>query len=115
MSDMTDLEITRLCAEAMEAPPTLPGSSDIWAVSIAYRPEGKSTKCWVRSTYDPLHDDAQAMALVKKFDMRIAEHSYDHWRAAIPNQQIGLDYTSHEQDLNRAICECVARMQKARG
>ena len=48
---MTDLELTKLCAEAMgiEISPVRHGDGDF-------------------SLYDPLHDDAQAMALVKKFE-----------------------------------------------
>ena len=107
---MEDLEITRLAAEAM--------GIKVWESPI----RGTIMRHWfmsaghpsVQTEYNPLHDDAQAMALVKKFGMRIAEPSSDHWRAAIPNPQIGLDHTSDEQDLNRAICLCVAKMQKAK-
>ena len=62
------------------------------------------------SHYDPLHDDAQAMALVKKLNLSIYETNADgEWCVF----QIGtneLDTTN--SDLNRAICECVAKMEK---
>src|SRR5690348_14421110 len=62
---MTDLEITRLCAEAMGylvefAPTELP-------IGIAMKGGGQASE----DLYDPLHDDAQAMALVKKVPMTI--------------------------------------------
>ena len=88
---MTDLEITKLCEEAI--------GSDFYG--------GK---------FDPLHDDAQAMALVKKLwlDCTVlvgaVESGGQSWlvRAA--------DGTSshHDETLNRAICECAAKMQKAK-
>jgi len=86
---MTDFEITRLCAEAMfteYCPPPM---------------------------YDPLHDDAQAMALVKKFDISISRGGQatesPWWRATIH-----LRRGCSDKDLNRAICECVAKMQEAK-
>ena len=108
LNRLASLEITRLCAEA-----------EGMTIPMLRWEEGGYVLCignfvGRRCRYNPLHDDAQAMALVKKFNMRIHEPSQDHWRAAIPNPQIGLDYTSDEQDLNKAICLCVAQMQKAK-
>ena len=59
---MTDLEITRLCAEAMGL-----GWQDDRTDGGITAQEGT-----YNYKYDPLHDDAQAMALVKKmrFDGR---------------------------------------------
>ena len=97
---MTNLEITKLCAAAM---------------GIRWH-EGKDGKIHDHSpiggfaTYDPLHDDAHAMVLVKKFRLLIqplpgawavTEHKHPpRW--------------SEDTDLNRAICECVAKMQQAK-
>jgi len=78
---VTDLEITKLCAEAM-----------------GYRNS---------SHYNPLHDDAQAMALVKRQGLHIV------WQPMCPDIW-KVDDTTHvaaDKDLNRAICECVAKMQ----
>ena len=84
---MTDLEITRLCADAM-----LP---DIY----------------LHPKFDPLHDDAQAMALVKKFGIEIHSRTdRNGWYAGINEED---EMTPHA-DLNRAICECVAKMQQAK-
>jgi hypothetical protein len=106
---MTDLEMTKLCAEAMEEPPTLPGVSSIWGVSITYVPENK-TDVWIRDSYRPLHDDAQAMALVKKFqpDIEAPFEGQPNWVV------VHEDGSGASPDLNRAICECVAKMQQAK-
>lgn len=84
---MTDLEITKLCAEAMGYDKTDP--------------------LGVALVYDPLHDDAQAMAMVKKFKLDCFENlDEEGW---IVDAGDGV-HTKHI-DLNRAICECVAKMQ----
>ena len=109
---MTDLEITKLCAEAMgvsviktrayygseaDSPESLP---EHWLQEIGV---GE----WQQ--YDPLHDDAQAMALVKKFKLGIGrEDGDDMWAVG----RIFIETIN--QDLNRAICECVAKMQGAK-
>lgn len=101
---MTDLEITRLCAEAMgypEAvhydphtpPPVAP------AILVGYR-HGYEV-------YEPLADDAQAMALVKKFDLNI-QPDHEGWCAS---DYTGDKFEARNSDLNRAICECVAKMR----
>ena len=91
---MTDLEITKLCAEAMGGE------------GFAYDEFGPK--------YDPLHDDAQAMALVKKFELSVEFsdefHTNSDWAVCR-----GTTIQAYSRDLNRAICECVAKMQAARG
>jgi seryl-tRNA synthetase len=111
---MTDLEMTKLCAEAMEPPPDLPGSSAIWGVTKQYAPVER-TMVWVRSTYNPLHDDAQAMALVKRFALQIVPHiDYENgsieWTAEVEGRRF-CTYSDGGANLNRAIVECVAKMQ----
>jgi hypothetical protein len=87
---MTDLEMTRLCAKAM---------------GFTEPPE------W-SSFYDPLLNDAQALALVKKFRLTISPSipSDETFAWAV---ELG-DESAHSDDLNRAIVEFVARMQKAK-
>ena len=99
---MTDLEMTRLCAEAM-----------------GYHIEGEGTRAIkVREhwpAFDPLFDDAQAMALVKKCDLRIWKDPYLHpekW--SVCRFMAKGDEIFSNADLNRAIVECVAKMQKAK-
>ena len=95
---MTDLEITKLCAEAMGLMP------------VSYYPD---------ENYDPLHDDAQCFALVKKFQVVIEREMRNTREFAVtvfPSRGFGASVSSvrNSTDLNRAICECVAHMQKAK-
>ncbi len=102
MSNITDLEMTRLCAEAMgyrilrerKASKQLDYGDAILVKELS-------------SVYWPLHDDAQAMALVKKFHILIGTDS-NHWTAFIPT----VGRSIHSTDLNRAIVECVAKMRR---
>lgn len=96
---MTDLEMTKLCAQAMGlAFAAYPETGQVIAVK-------SRVEQWL---YNPLNDDAHAMALVKKFRLYI-EHGtgLDRWTA-----DNGLGVEGESEDLNRAIVECVAKMQK---
>ena len=111
---MTDLEITQLCAEAMG----LKGLIPLAEITTHFKDSNYSAiaeKCWPDDEdaqyYDPLRDDAQAMALVKKMGLDI------HCRADMNGWYVGRERL-HEglfinADLNRAICECVAEIQAA--
>ena len=96
---MTDLELTRLCAEAMF-------DRLEWEQRLF--------------NYDPLHDDAQAMALVKKFRLLIELNPNILGRQVrVSGSEIAsdippFDKCNYETALNRAICECVAKMQAAK-
>lgn len=115
---MTDLEITLLCAEAMgyENPriqETLSGDK-----FVTYGPLDQA----LMPQYWPLQYDAQAMALVKKMNISIGrgtnyfvvEHWYDgkdadnYETAERPTKVIRCS----NQSLNRAICECVAKIRR---
>ena len=101
---MTDLELTRLCAEAMgyEIVGHIKDSSCI-EVGRKGNPVG----------FDPLHDDAQAMALAKKF--RPIMHSMEPPTTDEETWFVALgDATGEHPDLNRAICLCAAAIQKAK-
>lgn len=107
---MTDEEITKLCAQAMESPPDIPGASAIWNVSVTYEGEERKVSTAVSQFYDPLHNDAQAMALVKRFRLSTCcdEGGWGElWHAASSTENVAI-----YPDLNRAICECVASMQR---
>lgn len=94
---MTDLEMTKLCAEAMEI------QCSVMAGTVRSDP-------YHNVEYNPLHDDAQAMALVKKFKLFVNHSDVDespYWKTA-PH---GRGVTTCNSDLNRAIVECVAKMQ----
>lgn len=67
------------------------------------------------AVWNPLGDDAQAMALVKKLNLSISRGgeatSRPWWKvsAAYPNR-----FQCSNADLNRAIVECVAKMQASK-
>jgi len=100
---MTDLEITQLCAEAM--------GQDLADVTRQHVAEVTSDSVTFKGIYDPLHDDAQAMALVKKLYLRMYFWNWE-WRISA-NGDDPLICTIGN-NLNRAICECVAKMQEAK-
>lgn len=90
--------MTRLCAQAMgiEFPPE-------------WNDDPQSWHYWKRNTlYQPLHDDAQAMTLVKRFGLSVL-HSEKLWLVSPLRRQAEM-----HADLNRAIVECVAKMHASR-
>lgn len=93
---MSDLAMTKLCAETMKLP-------EIDEDGDYYDEEGSSRNFW------PLFNDTQAMGLVKKCRLSI-EFSHDGWWVFAPEHQL----EGQGDDLNRAIVECVAKMQKAK-
>ncbi len=111
---MTDLELTRKCAEAMGFTlKTLEnGRTQVLQdgeVAYMIAPDFK-----IIQLYDPLHNDAQCFALVKRFELRLqepeAEPSNDRrWRVTAwePYKTV-----AQHTDLNRAVCECVAQLRK---
>ena len=106
---MTDLEITRLCADAM---------------GINGLTEKRNRLVWERAreesharlrSYEPIYNDAQAMALVKRFRLFITHDETEFWvEWAGPIGGDGKVSWRADPDLNRAICECVAKMQLAK-
>ena len=111
---MTDIELTRLTAEAMGIPfreLNVLGSTFI----VADTDEGNLIYLHGHgacSVYNPLKDDAQAMALVKKFELRCRTYIKREWQVWAPDQAETTDASNG--DLNRAICECLAKMQQAK-
>jgi hypothetical protein len=98
---MTDIEMTRACAELMG----YNGLSDHWGRRPAFTTE--------TGVYDPLRDDAQAMALVKLFELSIYQHQNIATVTAYKYGGYRVDKTLSE--LNRAIVTCVANLHLARG
>lgn len=101
---MNDLEITRKCAEAM--------GLTVWPKQLVagkLAVDGRNileggTMCQV---YDPLHNDAQAMALVKKFNINLTTCSINDDTEILWCADAHTCF--HESaNLNRAICECVS-------
>jgi hypothetical protein len=101
---MDDLTITRLCADAMGM--RLADFNDH---------QGRPYQAIVNQEgfqmyYSPLHDDAQAMGLVKKFGL----HPVPEWDEGRAWTVFGGGCNAMSDNLNRAICECVAKMQAER-
>lgn len=94
---MTDLQIIDLCAQSLGYKTRWPTPEHLVIMDIG-------------EIYNPLINDGQAMALVKKSGLTIIRwstgwqcYTHDHTDCAATNS-----------DLNRAICECVAKMQRAK-
>ena len=96
---MTDLELTRLCAEAMGYTFNAVRGEAKWPNTPTNR--GEMRRKW--KPYDPLHDDAQAMALVKKHRMWVHDNDRE-WIVEGFNPFT----VKNNADLNRAIVECCA-------
>ena len=119
---MTDLEITKLCAEAMGMRsfqwfpsgdyPDQNGTYEISGNEIM-RLEGNPLGGYNRYAYDPLHDDAQAMALAKRFHIDTSSflNLDGRWVWQCRHDK-DVAWTDPHHDLNRVVCECVAEMQK---
>jgi len=103
---MTDLELTKACAEAMgihlaeHCGDKLPQ----WAHRAWPDPDDNKGLYG----YDPLHDKAQCLSLIETFHMTITRvDSIDgYWRA---RAWVGsLSYEADANSLNRAVCTAVA-------
>ena len=103
---MTDLEIVKKCAEAMGHDVSV----DIRG-NVFFKTDG--TKKTYRTDYNPLHDDTLAMALVKRFRLQIETFEVGQWSVFTHELAMtqGQMYSADGYDLNRAICECVAKME----
>ena len=110
---MTDLEITKLCAEAV---------GKDWAEEVAYRKrmDGEWRTLGTRPDYDPLHDDAQAMALdsiLIEENYSIAFHAEWFARYEYPSGLHTFEFygdMTKPENRRRARCECVAKMRVAK-
>ena len=94
---MTDLEMEMLCHE-----------------SIGYKLEDDLWPTWMLP-WNPLAKDAQAMALVKEFSIMIDRSGKNNgWYASLVVDPKADDcdiFEGEDVNLNRAIVECVAKMQ----
>jgi hypothetical protein len=115
---MDDLTIVKRCAEAMGYTVESFGGSD-----RPFRLRDKDGDCvmgigsgWIMSKYNPLHDDAQAMALVRKFGLAIAKTvPTGEWTASAFPGPYPTCTQGISSDLNRAICECIANLKSESG
>jgi hypothetical protein len=111
---MTDLELVKACAEAMGLP-LLPAYDK---GDIRYRHQSDDNGLMVatdaqhyfteRGSYDPLHDDAQAMALARRFMLEV---DFFVNSASTPPSAERQSIHYCDENINRAICECVAKLR----
>jgi hypothetical protein len=98
---MTDLEMERLCGQAMGYVRT-----DITIHDDDF-------KCYQEmNDYYPLRDDAQAMALVKKLGLHISCHVDENGTLRWQVSDDDLVWTDAHISLNRAIVECATGSTK---
>jgi hypothetical protein len=109
---MTDLEMTRLCAEAMglKVGPQQNFRTPAFLVEHPLAPEAISTQRL--EFWCPLENDEQAMGLVKRFRLTVVWVALAYeWGVSRDAGALHDTFASGGKDLNRAICEYVARMQ----
>lgn len=119
--DMTDLEMTRLCAKAMGIKVQLIAEpefhfSDCPYYSIPYPSEAPNARC------DPLHDDEQAFAAlvyllssgVRVVIENNAMQGKHYGKRPIMMVEDKIYEIETPEKFRRAIVECVANMQKAK-
>ena len=111
---MTDLETVRLCAEAI----------DIGCFEVSLNvPESTIRLNGTQKNYWPLKDDVQAMALVKGLCLRVEFTNHRVWVDDYNPLHWLVSWAEHPEhhiyaidarniDLNRAICECAAKVRK---
>lgn len=104
MTQMTDLEMVKRCAEKM--------GLDFYEVE---RNEPEHTIRLfgpaLSNAYWPLHDDAQCMALAKKFALGMDYNRLiNQWHVIGCNADTVIKAQAANVNLNRAIVECVARL-----
>lgn len=111
---MQDLEITKLCARAMtlkvrereaHSPPPCP-----WPVGIRVA-KGKKAPFW----YSPLYDDKQTMGLIKTTGLSFKVITGKLYMCGWYDEETRMFMESASSySINRAVCECVAKVQAER-
>lgn len=103
---LSDLELTKLCAEAMgymvreQRYDSLPVPKDAVCVGAdGFRGD---------FVFNPLHDDRDAMKLLKRFRPHVNANEQGSWWVLVRNAE------AKGPDLNRAIVECIAYMQRSK-
>lgn len=106
IKSMTDLDLVRTCADAMGLRFLV--KDGLTGRQFLVKKIGKSSY-----DYNPLTDDEDAMALVKKFKLNIAQLSTGDCQV-FAQTVYGPYAVGSSKDLNRAICECVYEIQQAK-
>ena len=107
---MSDLELTKLCAAALEIKVFVDAYGELCI-------DGQEDERG-NIPYDPLHDDAQAMALlpylVSRGGLTISESKFSFWeKGKIQPEYVVLGSMTIKM-IRECVCECVANMQKAK-
>lgn len=105
MPELTDTEIVAACARAIGVQPHPMWNAAKWPTPDFFGTHG---------VFNPLQDDAQAMALVKKLRLFIGDnHDVNAYKWLVfPAALVGIKHIEAlDTDLNRAICLCAARVQ----
>ena len=105
---MTDLEITKLCAEAMGYHSfTSPQTGEL--IFQQDKPQAI-----VQFSYDPLHDDAQVMALedwlVERGVLQYGKHWLMFWLGGDSYHEFLFPLDGSKERRRHAICECVVEV-----
>lgn len=115
---MTDLELTRKCAEAMGLEIDYSTTGGGGERNTGFDMLGRAVIDWHNGiTFDPLHDDAQAMALAKRFELHIfcgtvaQEKAWHVEKLELKVDTVDDRCRAYGPDLNRAIVECVAKIR----
>lgn len=96
--ELTDIEMTELCAEAM-------GLSIIEWDEKSFFIEDSG------QMYNPLVDNAQAMDLIQTFWLEVVPRNDNWWVVSWISKDRKPDLHEVDMSLNRAIVACVAKMQ----
>jgi hypothetical protein len=105
---MTDLELVKRCAEKFGFEPYEDQSQwKIEAPAVACKLGIWSGQCIV---YNPLTDDAQAMALAKYFMLAVDFFAQYVAAPVSCKEDIRIYFDGEGETANHAIVECVARM-----
>jgi hypothetical protein len=95
---MTDIEMTKLCADAM-------GITVVFAAGRWY------INSYWEDCYGPLDLDDQAMELLKRFKLHSFTNMDGDREIWVCLNDTNNSHFGNAPDLNRAIVECVAKMQ----
>lgn len=108
MKELTDLEITRLVAEAM-------GLTVVEQLGGMRFPNTQAED----SVYDPLHDKAQCFELIERFNIHISAPELPVLTQWVASCHITPDRADNayarDAELKRAVCLCVVMQQQKRG
>jgi hypothetical protein len=104
-----DMALHLLCAVAMGIDYRIEPETEDGEGELIETPQG---------VYEPLRNDAQAMALVKRFKLSVWYRDDAHaWECEPPEDQVqdaaGNIFNGFSADLNRAIVECVAKTSRS--